>query len=281
MNARIEARSGIVEGMPAEEYHAGPELSSTMLNAMAESPAHCWANHINPQRPPREATAAMIAGTLAHTVVLEPNQLPLRYAVKPLGHDGRSTAGKLWCAENASRIQLSIEQMRTAEAQCTAVLAVPEIAKAMASGTAELSVFWTDDATGLPCRARPDWVHMLPDGRAIVLDLKTTSDASPQGFARKVAQFGYHRQQAHYVAGLAANGIEVAAFLFAAVTGAYPFIAVPYMLDDDAIMRGADERRRLMERFAECRATNKWPGYGEGVQVLSLPPWARLQEEVI
>lgn len=275
MNAALDLPPGLVHGMPAEKYHAMPGVSNSMLSALARSPAHCWALHLDPERPaPAAPTAAMQFGTLAHSFVLEPDTTH-RYAMKPPGHDGRTKEGKAWLAEHAGSIVVSADDWQDATALRAAVLAVPELQHALSRGAPEVSVFWIDERTSLACRARIDWLHTLPDGRVIVLDLKTCPDAGPTEFGRSVWNFGYHRQAAHYTAGLQACGIEVAAFLFAAVTNAYPFIAVPYLLDDEATRRGADEVRDLLDLYAQCQRTNDWPAYGSGVQVLSLPPWAK------
>lgn len=278
MNARSSHRQGVVHDMPSAEYHSGPEMSCSVLHALAKSPAHAWALHLDPAHPVREPTPAMRAGTLAHCAVLEPDALPLRYAVRPADMDGRTKEGKAWLASVASS-GLEIvthEQHQTAMLQAAAVRAVPELASALATGSAEVSAFWRDDGTGTPCRCRPDWVHPLADGRVILLDLKTTTDASPEAFSRTVWTFGYHRQAAWYSRGYeAASGQLVAAFVFAAVTNEYPFIAVPYLLDDEALQRGHTDCDRLLALYAECAASSRWPAFGDGVQLLTLPAWAK------
>lgn len=261
--------------MPQEQYLALDAVSNSLLNSMNKSPAHCWALHLAPDRPPRQPpTPAMIGGTLGHCMILEPEAFPARYVVKPDEIDFRTKDGKAWRDAQTAEV-ITLEQHATALAQRFAVLAVPEVNHALSSGMPEVTVLWEDPATGLRCKARPDWIHTLPDGRVIVLDIKTTGDASPTEFARSLWNFGYHRQQAHYTAGLKACGLEVAAFLFVAVTNAYPFLCVPYMLDEFAADKGATEVELLMYKFAQCKAKSEWPAYGEGVQVLSLPAWVK------
>jgi hypothetical protein len=263
------APMGEVRDMPAEQYHAVAAVSNSALGDIKRSPWH-YANRVQ-----REPTPAMAAGTLAHCAILEPATLAQRYAVRPAGMDGRTKEGKAWAEANAGRDIITAEQHATAEAQRAAVLAVPELAALLSSGYAETSVFWFDDVTGIYCKARPDWAHTLADGRVILLDLKTTADESPAGFARSVANFGYHRQDAHYSDGFTrATGIEVAAFVFAAVSATPPHLAVPYMLDDSAKAAGRAQRDELLARYAACLQANEWPAYGSGVQVLALPAWA-------
>lgn len=263
--------------MSAEHYHAADALSNSALSKMGISPFHYWSEFRASGRPKREPTPAMMAGTLAHCAVLEHDQLSERYVIQPEHLDMRTKDGKAWRAGLPQSAEvIKPEQLATAKAQRAAVLAVPELASVLAAGHAETSVFWTDATEGLRCKCRPDWVHMLANGRAILFDLKTTADASPREFARSVWTYGYHRQAAHYTAGFeAATGIEVAAFLFGAVSSAYPFVAVPYLLDDDAMQRGREEVRRLLRLYAACCETDTWPAYGDGVQVLSLPAWAK------
>lgn len=265
----------VFDGLAADQYHADPAVSNSMLSSMARSPAHFWALHRAPSRPAAtEPTAAMRAGTLLHALLLEPSTVPALYAVRPAGLDGRTRAGKEWLEAHAGRVVLTAEEWATAEAQRDALLAVQEIAHALADGIAERSIWWTDPATGLRCKARPDWRRPLGDGRVLLLDLKTTADPSPSAFAKSAHTYGYHRQAAHYEAGAEAAGDVVAGFLFAVVSNAYPFIAVPYVLDPASAELGRQQRDRLLRRVAECEATGRWPAFGDGVQSLSLPAWA-------
>lgn len=270
---------GVVRGLSNEAYHASPCVSNSALGAMAICPAHYYATYLAPDRPTRdEPTPAMRAGTLAHCAVLEPDALAARYIVKPDDLNLATVGGKAFAKEAGARglTIVSAEQMATAEAQRAAVLAVPELAALLSSGLAEQSAYWNDEATGSRCMCRPDWVHPLDDGRVILLDLKTTSDVSPREFARSIWNFGYHRQDAWYSTGWElASGQEVAAFVFAAVSNKYPFIAQAYMLDDEAKARGAADCRRLLDLHAECVRNDAWPAYGSGVQLLSLPAWAK------
>ncbi len=143
----------------------------------------------------------------------------------------------------------------------------------------EVSGVWIDKGTGLRCRARYDaWASGAP----ILVDVKTASDITPDGFARSVATYGYHRQQAHYSAGFRAlTGQAPEMFLFAAVSSAAPFVAVPYLLDAEAVAQGEAEIRHLLELFARCKESNRWPGPGDsGIQTIGLPRWALPQEEM-
>lgn len=280
MNARTEF-FGVIPDMSNADYHAALGVNNSAISSMNKSPAHCYGLHIAPDRPRRESTPAMRAGTLAHCAILEPDAMPGRYAVKPSGVDLRTTAGKEWAACHAGLTVITEDQMDTAKAQRAAVLAVPELASLLQLGAAERSAFWRDSSTGLICKCRPDWVHPLPDGRVILLDVKTTADASPDAFSRTVWTYGYHRQAAWYSQGwAAATGVEVAGFVFAVVCGEYPAIAAAYALDDESLAQGTEEANELLALYADCLHSGAWPGYGEGVQLISLPAWARRSVEI-
>lgn len=272
---------GLVLNMPADEYHAVDAVSNSALSVMNRSMWHYWQLYRNPARPPRVATPAMLAGTLAHACILEPQSVAARYAIKPSGHDGRTKAGREWAESVAGLEVIAAEQMQTAISQSAAFDAVPELA-AMFSGEvhAEASFFWIDKATGVYCKARPDLMQQTSDGKVRLLDVKTTGDVAPEAFGRTVNTYGYHRQQAHYSTGVeAVTGMVVESFVFGVVSSAFPFLAVPYLLDDETAAQGVGEVATLLQRYADCDAKNEWPAYGRGYQVTGLPVWARASQE--
>jgi exodeoxyribonuclease VIII len=203
-------------------------------------------------------------GSLVHCAVLEPDELGKRYSrCAP-----RNTkAGKEQAADLAARgiEAVSDSDWALAIAMSRAVRQHPAAAALLAHGKAEQSFWWDDPATGLRCKCRPDWYYATT-----VVDLKTTTDASPRGFAKSVAAFRYHVQASHYLSGL--HGAK--RFAFIAVEKSYPHLVAVYELDAEALQLGNELRQRDMRVITDCRATSEWPGYSDGVQTLSLPKWA-------
>ena len=74
-----------------------------------------------------------------------------------------------------------------------------------------------------------------------------------------------------------ATGQRVHGFVFAAVESAWPHAAAAYMLGDDVLDKARAENRRLLNRYAECKRTNIWPGYEAGIQHINLPRWAQME----
>lgn len=284
---------GLVREMPFEQYHAVQAFSATGMRHMARSPWH-YRNRVEtmPTRP-------MLRGTLAHCAVLEPDAMATRYAVVPEDAPRRPTAAQ-WAAKKPNESsQAAMDWWRAFEQRCegkrivsaadyavtqlqlAALAANPTIAETLASGYGEASVFWIDEATGVFCKARPDWVHPVGERGVLLVDLKTTADESPNGFGRAAARMRHHIQRAHYIAGFErATGLKVIDFVFAAVTSAPPVLAVPYVLTDEVAEQGEREREELLARFAWCEREGQWPAYGDGVQMLDFPAYAKDSNEV-
>jgi exodeoxyribonuclease VIII len=292
MNAP-ERLMGLVRDLPAEQYHAIEAMSSTGLRLFARSPWH-WKNRV-----PVTPTRAMLNGTLAHCAQLEPDAMAARYVVVPENAPARpterqwnaaksnesSTAAKAWWSEFLDSVGqrqiVAANDYAITQAQLRAIAADPYLAELFSRGYAEASAFCIDKATGVYCKARPDWVHPIDSKRVKMVDLKTTADESPDGFSRAVTTLGHHRQRAHYISVFEqATGLEVVEFIFAAVTSAAPVLAVPYVLDIEDATQGEDECAELLERFAWCQRENEWPAYGSGPQVVGLQKWAKRSTEV-
>jgi exodeoxyribonuclease VIII len=245
------------------DYHADPAISASHLHAVAASPYHYFSRFLAPDRPPSVQTAAMKLGSLTHCAVLEPDELSKRYGIAP---DRRSNAGKAVAAEmEAAGIEaVTAPEMEQAMAMAASVRSHQAAAALLRDGKAEQSFWWDDIPTGLRCKCRPDWYT-----GTIIVDLKTTTDASPKGFAKSVANWRYHIQQNHYLAGTFAER-----FIFIAVEKTYPYAVGVYELDETAALHGEAERRNNLQTIADCRAIGEWPGYGNTIKPLSLPNWA-------
>lgn len=64
-----------------EQYHSGPGISKSMLDAIAISPLMYWDKYINPDREPEEFKHHFAVGDGTHKLVLEPGTFGEKYAV--------------------------------------------------------------------------------------------------------------------------------------------------------------------------------------------------------
>lgn len=250
----------IVPDLPSATYHAHPAVSKSVLDKIARSPLHARA-YLDGMRD--EPTASMNFGTALHCAVLEPNRFANEYAVWE--GDRRTKEGKAAyeTLQATGATLISRDDHDAISAMAMSIQQHPVAAAMLTNGQPEASVFWKHN--GIECKCRPDWLRR--DG--IVVDLKTTEDASPAAFARSVAAYRYHVQAAHYLAGTQAES-----FVFIAIEKKAPYAVAVYELDADSIQIGQRLRERDLDQYASCLELNQWPGYPAQIQKLALPKWA-------
>ena len=259
------------------DYHAHAAVSKSHLDQVARSPLHYWARYLDPNRIVPEPTPAMAIGSAVHTHVLELDQWDARYVSAPDGIDRRTKAGKAeWEAFTTAATGRTVLPKADADLvmrMAHSVFTHPAAAMLLAlPGKAETTHMWTDAATGLQCKCRPDW--LTDDGRLLV-DLKTTEDAG-RGFAKSIAQWRYHVQASWYLDGIEqATGTRPEQFLFACVEKKAPYAVAVYAADAEMIAAGAQTAARDLDVLATCKAANAWPGYSDQIEPISLPPWMR------
>jgi hypothetical protein len=259
------------------DYHAHAAISKSHLDQVAKSPLHYWARYLDPNRVVPEPTPAMAIGSAVHTHVLELDQWDARYVSAPDGIDRRTKAGKAeWEAFTTAATGRTVLPKADADLvmrMAHSVFTHPAAAMLLAlPGKAETTHMWTDAATGLQCKCRPDW--LTDDGRLLV-DLKTTEDAG-RGFAKSIAQWRYHVQASWYLDGIEqATGTRPEQFLFLCVEKKAPYAVAVYAADAEMIAAGAQAAARDLDVLATCKAANAWPGYSDQIEPISLPPWMR------
>lgn len=264
--------------MENADYHSHPAVSKSHLDQIARSPLHYWARFLDPNRVVPEPTAAMAIGSAVHTHVLEMQKWDATYTVAPDGLDRRTKEGKAaWAqfeAESVGRTVLSRADADLVMQIGRAVYSHPAAAMLLQlPGKAETTWMWTDEATGLKCKCRPDW---LTDDGGLIVDLKTTEDASPAGFRKSIANWRYFVQASWYLDGVqAATGRRPEQFIFICVEKKPPYAVAVYAADAEMIEAGAKQARLDLDKLALCKAADHWPGYSEQIELISLPAWMR------
>ena len=233
-------------------------LSYSALKAFAKSPNH-YLQYIN-----REfvENAAMVMGSALHCMVLEPHEFPVRYIVAPIT-DRRTKAGKAEWAKFEEQAEdktvLTLQQWNQITGMSNAVSAHRKATYILRGKQAEQPVNGKID--GFEFRGIMDAV----DAGAVV-DLKTTTDASPEGFKKSASNFDYHLQAAIY---LRISGRE--RFYWIAVESAAPYNVAVYEPTPQSLEIADSYLRDLLQRFKEW--DGEPVGYGENIYELDLPPW--------
>lgn len=266
----------IALGVDEDEYHKKTlgVISKSALDKVARSPAHylAWVNGYA-----GKYSAALDLGKAFHMALLEPAKFAKLYAIAPDFGDLRFKVNKErraeWQTANDGKLSLDADDAERIAGMVRSVMEHPTGARLIAEGESEVTLRWTDQATGLPCKSRADrWVK----GKRLVVDAKSTDDASPEGFARSVAKYRYHVQDALYRDGFAACGEPIDHFALLAVEKEPPYAVAVYTLDADAVSRGYAASRRDIETLQTCLERNEWIAYSSGVTELSLPKWAQV-----
>lgn len=272
-----------------EQYHADTSrVSKSGLDLIEKSPAHYYANYLDPNRTRRVETAAMFKGTAVHSVILEPNSFEKTYykiednekCLEIGGANPRATTKyKEWLAAlkmaHHSKIALSIFDYELVKTMRDATYAHPVARRLLEKGVSEQTILWTDPETGVPCKCRPD---RESTDTGFIIDIKSTEDASPNGFAKSVANYRYDVQAPLYVDGYTEDrGIAPEGFVFIAIEKTPPYNVGVYYTTKEIFQIGRNKYKKNLKTYAECRASNNWPGYSNDFQPLILPRWAQNQ----
>lgn len=254
--------------MSHADYLALDALGSSDVKRLMRSPAHYRAggSPMDPQ------TAAI--GTATHMAILEPERFALEVVAAP-ALDRRTAAGKAaaaaFAAEHAGKLVIGADDFDLVRRMADAVRAHPAAAELLTDGVAECSMTWSDEASGAPCKSRPDWLRA--DG--LIVDVKTARDASPGGFQRALGQYGYAVQAAWYLAG--ARRVlreEPGGFVFVAVEKEPPYAVGVYAIEQQSVQAADDRIASALQRWKACTESGVWPAYSDLIEPINAPAWA-------
>ena len=272
-----------ISGMPAVDYHATRALSASGAWLLAEEcPAKfLWRSPWNPLYEP-EAKSDFDIGVAAHLAVLEPERQADSIVLIEAG-DYRTTKAREArdAARAAGLVPLLPYQVDIVRAIAGSIRAHPIASEAFRGSEAEVTLSWSDPETGVPCKARPDY---LPAHGRWIVDLKTAASANPRSWKDQAYRLGYHARAAWYLDGAeAVLGEAPEEYWFVIVEKDPPYLVSVVSFDGDALTWGRIANRKACERFAVSAAANDWPGYREPGQNhdrafrIGLPPWAMYQ----
>ncbi|EAS3070086.1 exonuclease VIII, partial [Salmonella enterica] len=146
-----DIQPGIYYDIPNEAYHAGPGVSKSQLDDIADTPAiYLWRKNAPVDT---EKTKSLDTGTAFHCRVLEPEEFSKRFIIAP-EFNRRTSAGKeeektfLEECARTGRTVLTAEEGRKIELMYQSVMALPLGQWLVESGGyAESSVYWEDPET--------------------------------------------------------------------------------------------------------------------------------------
>lgn len=266
MAEKIKKDVGIYTGVPFDEYMKWEGISNTILTVLREqSPLHAAYRMAAPE----EATPALLQGQVIHCKALELDKFDQRYAICP-DVDRRTREGKAtyeaFMVRAGTKTVISQEQAEIADIIAITIRS-QIIHRFIAKGEAEVCIVWDDKKTGLRCKARLDYVHR---DRAIIVDLKSTEDASPKRFARTMMYYRLYQQAGFYGMGWKALTGDETSFVFLPAEKSPPYAVAAYEVGDKTIQAGKLECRKALDIYADCLSKNTWPAYAHTVEVLDI-----------
>lgn len=259
----------IKEGVPNEEYHSSEGFSrSTAWNVLKTCPEKV--NH--DKRFPTRPTSALIVGNGFHMATLEPHLFEKEYEVKPSQIDGKSPLTKHY-KEKFSEMQesdesitwLSRSEFEMVSDMADSTNSHPWFSSMMESGNFIIEGSGYFEFEGVQCKVRPD---LYDPESGLIIDLKSTQDASESGFRSSVRKWGYDFQVAWYMEGLRQMGHKVTDFVFVAVEKSSPHLVACYRIAPNFIEQQKRQMIKACQIWANCKATKTFPGYSTEVVTL-------------
>lgn len=251
----------IYRNVPMKEYRAWKEKSQSKIGKAVSSIGHYL-------KPFGDPTPNMALGTAFHTDVLTPNMMD--YAVAPVINK-RTNAGKLewaaFCDDNSDKAIITAEQAETKRHMVNSVKAEPRAKEIIAAcKNFESSARGTIDGVNFGVKGRID--AELGD---CAVDLKSTSDASPDGFSKSILNFGYDIQAYMYC-----TLFDKSNFIFVVTESVEPYTTEVYVLGEETIEFGRQRFEKACERIEEYEKTKIISGYTQSTEPveINVPNWA-------
>ncbi len=245
----------------SRSYFQRPGVSSHALIEIDRTPLHCWSKYVDPAREDEEPTAAMRFGTLVHALVLTPatfaDEFVLADSINRRTKDGQAE----WAALAATGQQIVAgKEYRTALEIVKAIQRHPVASGLFRVGEPEKTLVVEREPHRWPLKGRLDWLNPQP----AIVELKTATDASREGFLRAVYRHGYHLSAAYYrmLVGRATGTPEDAIpHTFVVVETQRPYAVAVYPTSERLLAEGRALWETNLARFDACWTTNDWPSY--------------------
>lgn len=250
-------------------YNERPELRNSAMGKIQKS----WAHYAEDIEEDEEESRSLVFGRAFHSFTLEEDVFWQDFAVCPEGMDRRTKEGKAQWADISSsgKVPLKHDEYITIQKMRDALRKHPMAKNILHRSENEGA--YTAELEGVPCKCKVDLLN-----KGYVFDLKSTDDASFEGFQKSIGKWRYERQAAVYTDILKKNNVEVKAFVFVAVEKKFPFNIGVWMLESDSEEIGRNEYKRVLERFKAHKADpTLYSGYSAEIKPISSPNWRFMQ----
>ena len=241
-------------------------LSYSSIKEFAKSPSH----YIQYLRKDREPSKEMNFGSLIHCMLLYQDLFDDLFSVAP-SVDRRTKEGKAtwedFISKSGTKIVVTEDELDEAHSISAKVLSKSDI-KSVISSCDHMEKPWSEVFNGIPFRGFFDG-----SSNDYILELKTTSDASPQAFISDFIKRKYYLQAALYSR---ASSLPIK---YVVVETKPPYNSFVATISQDFIDYGLSEIDRLIDKFNDCMILNAWEmGYefmNDGPIIINKPTWMK------
>jgi hypothetical protein len=269
----------IIRDLPNAEYRRAEGISNSLLRYLHQSYAH----YEMAMAGAFPSTNEQIFGIAAHLAVFQPELMETEVLRGPADRYGNKW--KDFVAENPGKICLPAKEFDILPRIREAVFGFETARNLLQEGEPEISYFWRDAVTEVPCKCRPDWRR----GDGILIDLKTCAEgkAEAEEFNKYILNFRYFVQAAFYLDGV--NEVDTDTrfdtFLFIAVEKVEPYLVAVHAVGEEWLNLGRGEYRAdLMKLKLHQNHPERNKGYSYEIKELTPPHWVKqryMEGEVI
>jgi len=268
--------------------------ASTLKELYRKSPKHYQAGLDNPEEPHR----ALTLGSAIHSLVLEgvdhfienyvvmpefePTEIDKKTnKVKPKTSGWRNTKDykeqkAQFLKHNYKKTVLDQEEYDLCHSVNKAVVESPYY-YAIEQGACEVTVL--SKTRGMDSKAKFDILLNFED-EVIIMDLKTTKDASPEAFTKSVFNYDYDLAAAWYMETLLSlpeYSEKTIRFQWLAVEKQAPFSVCCYEASSEVLMNGRAKCSKALVKYKEWLAVGGQSGYPAESEIVDVkvPSWGR------
>jgi hypothetical protein len=158
------------------------------------------------------------------------------------------------------------------------------IPKLLKGAVPEVSMYWNDPETGLPCKIRPDAFQIEENiGCNAIISFKTTHADNIGKMQYDAAKYMYHLSEGMYSEGFEqVTGRKCTAVICIMLQTVLPYLPVVFWYSPEDLANGKYRYRIALRNVKDAMDANHWPGFDSyseegnmGIINMNLPEWSR------
>lgn len=259
--------------MPDYEYHnkkKHPHISSSDVKTVYGKSLLHWVGQEYKESPTLEM------GKAVHSLILE-------YEKQAVVRGPSDRRGNKWKeakqqAEQQGKILLTERDYDTALEIAESALFNSEFLRSRVSAKnfiSEASIFTTCKKTGMLIKCRPDGLLVPQDdkGKGEILDIKTTQDASPEGFQRELRKYNYDLQIAFYLHTMRCASLPCSEMYLVAIEKTPPYAVGVHVLSEIYIKHAEKRMIQTLEKMKHAESSQDFSTGWPEINQVHLPTW--------